>query len=427
MRLLSNIVLYYIVGGSKRPRCNKATTLTVRCCCCHTPFTFMELLLLLCQHTSASAGLLLLLMMTTILAQAAPAAAAAAAAGAAASSLAADGGGGTFVVVTSAPHSTSPVLTALQQLPPLPVPHYAWPFCHLENSCTAEYMKSALPWSDAAVMREYARITHSVSAYAGLHLYSNLTEYEIDRMWQLLAAGVVGTGATIALQLEIAAAGTTLGMLSSPVRPSDTMRQQLRNATAALERANARLGTNASIGTVMVDQEGWGSSTPDQVTKNNDAVYHACVAEFGKDINIQYYGRGMASANDAQPGGFWQPAWYTMEELDNRQLSTSLYTVPEVEKMRMDYKTTVEKMANTSATCAAKNAKRGTNRWCPSEVVPWISLGAGYHPPTPNDSLVKAGRYHYQIPWDYPICTCACVLSYNTMLRGLIWFAYVCI
>ena len=31
----------------------------------------------------------------------------------------------------------SKVLKMLQDLPPLPVPHYSWPFCHLENSCTA--------------------------------------------------------------------------------------------------------------------------------------------------------------------------------------------------------------------------------------------------------------------------------------------------
>ena len=38
--------------------------------------------------------------------------------------------------------ATSSVLAALQQLPPLPVPHYAWPFCHLESSCTAEFMRT---------------------------------------------------------------------------------------------------------------------------------------------------------------------------------------------------------------------------------------------------------------------------------------------
>ena len=99
------------------------------------------------------------------------------------------------------------------------------------------------------MMREYARVTHSVSAYAGLHLYSNLTNAEIEVMWDLLVAGVKGTDATIALQLEIAAVGgasggahrpAAAGRLSSPVRPSDTMPQQLKNTTAALARANAR-------------------------------------------------------------------------------------------------------------------------------------------------------------------------------------------
>jgi hypothetical protein len=26
---------------------------------------------------------------------------------------------------------------------------------------------------------------------------------------------------------------------------------------------------------------------------------------------------------------FWEPAWYTMKEIDNRQLAVSLYVVPE--------------------------------------------------------------------------------------------------
>jgi hypothetical protein len=183
------------------------------------------------------------------------------------------------------------------------------------------------------------------------------------------------------------------------------------------------------------------------VTNNNDAVYHACAAVFGTDVNIQYYGRGMATSNDASPGGFWQPAWYflppanksadllydfkarltgiyqisylysitefwdlligrsryTMDEIDNRQLAVSLYIVPEVGVMRNDYKTTAAKMLNVSAACAAGNAKRGTHRWCPTQVVPWVSLGAGYRPPTQADSMIKGGRYKYQIPWDYPI------------------------
>jgi hypothetical protein len=58
------------------------------------------------------------------------------------------------------------------------------------NSCTAATLATALPWSDPDAMREYARVTHSVSAYAGLGYYSNLTDYDIDVIWEKLAAGV---------------------------------------------------------------------------------------------------------------------------------------------------------------------------------------------------------------------------------------------
>lgn len=227
-------------------------------------------------------------------------------------------GGSTLAANWSGVRASGDMLSLLRALPPLPVPHYAWPFCHLEDSCTADFMASSLPWSDAEVMHEYARITHSLSTYAGLELYSNLTTAEIDTSWEKLAAGVHGTDATIAVQLEIAAAS---GGLGSPVRPTNTMLQQLQNATAALARANAKLGTNATIGTVMVDQEGWGSIDRSEVTKNNDEVYHVAAKVFGPDVNIQYYGRGMATANDGSPSGFWEPGWYSLDEIDNRQLS----------------------------------------------------------------------------------------------------------
>ena len=172
-----------------------------------------------------------------------------------------------------------------------------------------------------------------------------------------LAAGVDGTKASIAVQLDISVSGG--------VADGDDMQRQLRNATAALARANAKLGIKATIGTVMVDQEGWGSgASPATVTKNNDIVYTSAAAIFGKDVNIQYYGRGMATGNDKSPGGFWEPAWYTMDEIDNRQLSVSLYVVPEKSTMRRNYERTVEKMLNVSARCKQAAALvGGGERW----------------------------------------------------------------
>ena len=147
-------------------------------------------------------------------------------------------------------------LELLQALPALPRPHYSWPFCHLENSCTDDFMRTALPWSDPLVMREFARITHSLSTYAAV----DSSEADSDTMWEKLVAGVAGTDATIAIQLET---GTDAHMLS-----------QLRTATTALARANKKLGLNASIGCVMVDQEShWGTWNTTIITARNDAVH----------------------------------------------------------------------------------------------------------------------------------------------------------
>ena len=282
----------------------------------------------------------------------------------------------------------------LRALPALPVPHHSWPFCHLESSCTHAFMASALPWSDPRVMREFARVTHSLSAYSGLEFYSNLSSAEIDTMWERLVVGVNGTDATIAVQLEI---GVKTGVLASPVRPSDTMVAALTNATRAVARANAKLGTDARIGTVMVDQEGWGTANLTQITLNNDVVYAHCVSVLGADVDIQYYGRGMHTLNDDSASGFWTPDWYSLDEVDNRQLSVSLYSVVEKMAMRIDYATTAAAMVRAAAACRAATPARAM---CPDHVVPWIALGAAYEPTL--DAAGKLGST-FAIPSAYPL------------------------
>jgi len=122
-------------------------------------------------------------------------------------------------------------------------------------------------------------------------------------------------------------------------------------------------------------------------------VYNITSSIFGPDVNIQYYGRGLSALNDGFPSGFWDTGWYTLDEIDNRQLSTSLYTLPEKSTMRIQYQRTLEKMMNESKRCKAAPQPR---KFCPDRVVPWISLGAGYKP---SDNLTQG--YPYVIPWDY--------------------------
>jgi hypothetical protein len=120
-------------------------------------------------------------------------------------------------------------------------------------------------------------------------------------------------GASIAIELEI----------GKDVLPSE-MVASLKNATASLARANAKLGISATIGAVMIDQEGWGTWNAAVITAKNDAVYNATASVFGQDVNIQYYGRGLSDVTDSEPTGFWDTGWYTLDEIDDRQLSTSL-------------------------------------------------------------------------------------------------------
>lgn len=40
---------------------------------------------------------------------------------------------------------------------------------------------------------------------------------------------------------------------------------------------------------------------------HSERVWPAAV--FGANVNVQWYGRGMATAHDGSAGGFWEPAW----------------------------------------------------------------------------------------------------------------------
>ena len=188
-------------------------------------------------------------------------------------------------------------------------------------------MSSALPWSSPAVMREYARITHSVSTFASLSVdgWVDLPQSTSDIMWEKLVAAVAHTDATIAIQLITARKGNSN---SPPQLPTnDAMLAQLRNATSSLERANRKLGQNASIGAVLIDEEthGRNMSNPSSNTRFNDRVYNVTSSVFGRDVDIQYYGRGLSDISDQHSNGWWDTAWYTLDEIDNRQLSTNLY------------------------------------------------------------------------------------------------------
>jgi hypothetical protein len=56
------------------------------------------------------------------------------------------------------------------------------------------------------------------------------------------------------------------------------------------------------------------------------AVYLTTYTAFGVVVCARSIdGRGMATVNDGSgPDGFWEPAWYSMDEIDNRQLSCVL-------------------------------------------------------------------------------------------------------
>ena len=263
----------------------------------------------------------------------------------------------------------------LAGVPALPKVHHSWPL--------------AVNFTDPAmrpVLEDYARITHAVAAGA---LFWTPTQAVMDVAVEICAK----TGAV--LEFEYSPWGedaspyprSALPMYTGPEEAAEIalFTRRCQATKQLIVAANAKFGTNISIGALLLDQERWCADCYAylNVTNVTEAVYRAAITRKNNlfysaaqtcapGADIELYNRG-AVGRGSGPGavvestGWRTPGGYYTVEADELPgaagaFATALYTLSEVGYTR-------ESFNRTAALARAAGV--------PS-VTPWLSLGAAY-------------------------------------------------
>ncbi len=147
-----------------------------------------------------------------------------------------------------------------------------------------------------------------------------------------------------------------------------------------VQESNERYGSNVAVSALLLDSERFTRRTDDPVwnqamTEALDAI-HAEAVEIFPDATIVWYGRGMAlTGTRVKPH---LSSYWTGDE-QTQVLSCELYTVPDIERMRLVF----------SATCEYGVTKRL------SRVIPYLALGAGFE--------VSGSGRTWRSDWPYEI------------------------
>lgn len=168
-----------------------------------------------------------------------------------------------------------------------------------------------------------------------------------------------------------------------PTDKGATYKQELEFFTQRFESikdwvdaANKKYGSNVQISAILLDTERFHASEKD--TKYNAAIkekldtFHLLVKKHFPESKIEWYGRGIRN-NSYDTSPYW-----TGQEL-TESLSCSLYTIPEIDRMRKTYRRTC-KLAD----------QKGVNN-----VTPWVALSAGYRR--------GVDKEYWDINWQYDL------------------------
>ena len=141
-------------------------------------------------------------------------------------------------------------------------------------------------------------------------------------------------------------------------------RERLAQTAAWIDSANKRLGSNVTVGAVLLDAERWMASRTNTtwnlaLTRKHTLMFNA-TAELLPNSTLQWYDRGGLMYDGVGTGYYAGSPYYVLDE-PGAMFSTSLYTVGELGYTRGQYARTVELAANHSTTV----------------VTPWIALGCG--------------------------------------------------
>lgn len=283
-----------------------------------------------------------------------------------------------FVNLHSASRATSTlsdidIVLKLRQLKPLPKVHYSW-------GLRGDLLDS--PYS--RLIYELARITHAVS---------------VSGQWvtQQQVANAVYICATV--NKAKPKIPCTMAINLSPwhykfgkdLPPTDRglsyyaeiayVTTRLKNIKQWVEEANKKYGSDVAVGALLFDCERFHIKEGD--TRWNEAIRRALdtIHQKGQEIfpntRIEWYGRGVGRVWGGD--GWGMSPYFTGKEI-KPSLSCSLYTLPELQRMRETFR----------RTCKLADELKIT------EVTPWVALASGYR------RGLKRAQY-FDLDWRYDL------------------------
>lgn len=263
----------------------------------------------------------------------------------------------------------------LAGIPALPKVHHSWPL--------------AINFTDPAVrpvLEDYARITHAVAAGA---LAWTPTQQVVDVAVEVAAK----TGAILEFEYNPWGEDASpfprhvLPMYEGPEEGAELalFASRCQATKTLISAANAKLGTNLTIGAILLDQERWCSDCYAylNITNVTEAVYRAAITRKNNlfysaaqtcapSADIVLYdrgavGRGSGPGDMVEHTGWRTPGGYYTTDPDELPgaagtFGVALYTLSELGYTRASF--------NRTANLARKKGVPG--------VTPWLSLGAAY-------------------------------------------------
>lgn len=255
----------------------------------------------------------------------------------------------------------------------LPKVHYSFP---LSN----ELMQP----ESRRVLQELSRITHSLSLSGEW-----CTESQVSTCVETCAR-VNRTGPEIvpSLAVNFSPWHRRFGKDMPPTDRGDTYKaeiefflERLRSVKSWVKSANGKFNSNVKVSALLLDCERFhvkkvDNSWNEAIRQNLDTIHKLAVEVFPQ-ARIEWYGRGIQRTWGGD--GWSRMSYFTGEEI-KAPLSCSLYSVPELERMRETYRRTCHLADELGI----------------AEVTPWVALGSGF-----RRGLVK--KQYWEMDWPYDL------------------------
>ena len=276
-----------------------------------------------------------------------------------------------FVTCAEESPASSPLLSQLRELKPIPKVHYSWP----------------LPFEKLSdeLLYEYVRLTHAASL-SGEWCKPKHIERCVS-ICRKVNATKPRLPASIGINYSIWHRRFGKNLPPTDMGPThraelDYLKTRLEMICDLLKASNKKHNTNVAITAVLFDSERFNVRADDPewnraITEKYNAAYDVVRSILPK-ARIEWYARG-AVQSGASATGWGVSRYFTLKEKGG-SFGCSLYRVPEIGITRESFRRTF-KLAQQHGI---------------SEVTPWIALASGYRR--------KTDKYHeFSLDWNYDL------------------------